>query len=88
MKDTSLMAYSTIYPFLGERQSQIVDALHGYGFPMNNAMLSKMLSLPINQITGRTNELVKKGIVEDIGKHRCPISGRATYFWVLKDVPK
>ena len=43
-----------------------------------------MLGLPINQITPRTNELVKMGLVVEDKKRSCDVSGRKAIAWMVK----
>ncbi|MBM7488094.1 DNA-binding Lrp family transcriptional regulator [Bradyrhizobium sp. USDA 3686] len=60
---TSLFAYQGIKSELPRRQRQVRDelALHA---DMTNGELAHALNIPINQITPRTNELRKSGIIE------------------------
>lgn len=60
MRQTSIISWKKLQPELGERQTQVLKALT---VPMSNRELSITLHLPINQVTPRTNELVKKKLV-------------------------
>jgi len=68
---------------LGERQQQVFK-----GFTKlqraTNLEVSRELKLPINQVTPRTNELVKMGLLEEKDKRKCKISGRKAIEWGLK----
>lgn len=54
---------------------------------VNNKMIGLALSLPINCVTGRCNDLQKKGLVEEDHRGPCPITlkntgkERNTIFW-------
>lgn len=80
MRSTSLDAYQEIKPELGARQQVVLDGIKKLGCP-TNLELSKYLYIPINQITPRTNELVKKGLVIECEKRQCSVSGRIAISW-------
>lgn len=80
MRDTSLLAYLDLE--LGPRQKQVLAIIRALGCPTNLEM-SKFLQIPINQITPRTNELVKLGFVKECEKRTCSISGRLAISWRL-----
>lgn len=48
---------------------------------MTNTEASTVIGLPINQITPRTNELVKLGRLKDAGRKKCSITGRTAIVW-------
>ena len=56
MQGTSLDAYRTIKVELNTRQQQVLDQLSVSG-SCSNEKLSRLLKLPINQITPRVLEL-------------------------------
>jgi len=80
IRQTSLEAYSRIKKELGKRQQEIYDGFLGNG-SCTNLELSKFLGIPINQITPRTNELVKQGYVKEYEKRKCSVSGRNAISW-------
>ena len=57
----SLKAYDDVIQNLAPRQQIVFEALRNN--PASNKTLSKRLGLPINQVTPRTLELRKKGLV-------------------------
>ncbi len=67
ISDTSMEAYKSILYGLGERQQVVYDMFKDIGFASNRE-ISVALDVPINQITPRTNELVKSGLVVRRGK--------------------
>jgi predicted transcriptional regulator len=79
MRETSLIAYDIVYSKISPRRKQVLECLENG--EMTNAMISKKLSLPINCITGRTNELVKMGLVVESYKDKCPITNNLAIFW-------
>ena len=85
MQQTSLDAYESIKPELPTRQQQVLNALGSIG-PMSNRQLSVELDLDINQITGRTRELVKLRSVYKYDKILDLISNLPVIRWAL--VPK
>lgn len=62
MDSNSLDAYNSIVENLGPRQQIIFEALRNN--PASNKTLAKRLGLEINQVTPRTLELRKKGLVK------------------------
>ncbi len=78
--ETSKNAFEEIRPTLGARQLQVYNAIQKLGCP-TNLEISNWLKLPINQITPRTNELVKGGYVAICEKRTCTISKRTAYSW-------
>lgn len=78
--DTSLDAYNSIKPELGDRQRVVLDVIRYLGNPTNTE-ISRYTGLPINIITPRTNELREKGLVVDAGKKECSVTGRIVYSW-------
>lgn len=83
MRSTSLDTYQQIKLELGDRQKMVLETIRILGCP-TNLELSKYLNIPINQITPRTNELVKLGIVTECEKRECSISHRTVYSWRIK----
>ena len=65
---------------LSTRQSAIymwIDMLKN----ATNLEISHKSHIPINQVTPRTNELVKMGYVEQFCKRTCKVSGRTAIAW-------
>jgi len=83
IKETSLNAYNEIKPELGDRQKMVYNAIRQLG-SVTNLELSRYLNIPINQITPRTNELVKIGFVTECEKRECSISHRTVWSWRIK----
>jgi len=65
MRDTSLMAYAELMESgkLQKMEKLVLQAFADLGGKATNYQVSEHLKLPINQITGRTNSLVKKSAV-------------------------
>ncbi len=82
MRQTSLQAYKSIKPGLNYRQEMVLDAFERLG-ALTNLEISCALGLPINQVTPRTNELVKKGLLFETGKRKCSVSGRNAIVWCI-----
>ena len=77
MDANSLDAYRSIVENLGPRQQIIFEALRNN--PASNKTLAKRLGLEINQVTPRTLELRKKGLVK---KMYCEIEdGHSATVW-------
>ncbi|MCF7861172.1 hypothetical protein K9M79_02915 [Candidatus Woesearchaeota archaeon] len=82
MNECSLHAYEEIKEELGERQLQVYSTIKELQYA-TNTMIAKYLNLPINCVTGRTNELRKKGIVEKSHISWDPITKNKATYWRL-----
>lgn len=83
MRQTSIRAYNEIKQELGRRQAEVLKALE----TLRNASdkeLARELGRPINSITPRRNELVKKGLVEEHRREPCSVTGRKVIKWRVK----
>ena len=83
MKSTSLEAYNNICNTLGERQQEIYDGFLANG-SCTNLELSHLLQIPINCVTPRTNELVKKGLIVKDKIRECNVTGNKEISWETK----
>ena len=81
--ETSKEAYDSIYDTLGQRQQEVYDGFLGNG-SCTNLELSHLMQIPINCVTPRTNELVKRGLIVEECKRVCNISGRRAISWKIK----
>lgn len=78
--DTSIDAFKGIQKEMGTRQIAVLNTFKELK-TATNLEVSKRMGLPINQVTPRTNELVKMGKVEACGKRKCQISGKFVKVW-------
>lgn len=86
---TSLLAFESIQPELGDRQWAVYRTIKKLS-PCNNIMISKYLNKPINEITPRTHELRKIKLLGDfvvVRSHiaKCNITKRQSQFWKIND---
>lgn len=82
-QQTSLEAFKEIKKELGQRQQEVYDGFLGNG-SCTNLEVSKLMGIPINCITPRTNELVKLGYVIKDCKRHCDVSGRLSISWKVR----
>lgn len=85
MLDTRLTAYLKIKPELGERQLSVLNALKELECA-TNTQIAKHLNLPINCVTGRTNELRKKGLVIYSHTSWDPLTRFKANYWICRGV--
>lgn len=84
VRDTSLHAYRTeIEPTLPDREKAVYDVLKAADENLTNNEVAARLNWTINRVTGRTNNLVKRGWVESDGKRPCRCTGRTCYAWKI-----
>lgn len=82
MQMTSLFAYYDIKN-LGAKQRAVYNIIEGG--PVCNLDIAERLGVPINQVTGRTNELVAKNLVEEAFKAPSKQTGRQAIYWRIKN---
>jgi len=87
MSNTSLEAFEKILPKIGLRQELVLEHLSWVG-DASNTMIAGSIKLPINCVTGRTNELRKKFLVEESHKGICPATGQRVSFWKITEKGK
>ena len=83
IQDTSLFAYAQATQNLGVKQKQVLDALR-YFSDATNAEIAARLNWPINRITPRCLELRGMGLILDMGKRRCKVTGSTAHAWKAK----
>jgi len=81
VQHTSIDAYYSLN--LSKRQSMIYYWINHLG-NATNLEISHRSKIPINQVTPRTNELVKIGLVEPFEYRKCGVSGRRVIAWRIR----
>lgn len=84
MQDTQLEAYNTLKN-INKKQNEVLTAVtESRGVALFD--LVSILGWPVNRITGRLNELVKAGIIEDSGERKLnPQTKKRAIVWKLKE---
>lgn len=77
MTSTSLEAYKKINEdgIVGQQAEEILNFLKEHGEPMTNKEIQKSTGLEISSVSGRVNDLKKRGLVEVVGKRPCGVTG-------------
>lgn len=83
IRDTSLEAYQSILGDITNRQMAVLRCL--LKSPKTNKQISEILERPINEITPRVGELVKKGLVKAIGKVKDKITNKSVTVWAVNE---
>jgi len=85
VRQTSIDVYLKIKEngLLPKMQSVIFERLYNHG-PMTAAECMQDLHLPSNQ-SGRFTELRKKGVIQEIGKRHCTVTGHKVIEWDVTD---
>ena len=83
LQDTSLQAFSEIWPDLGDRQRRVFEAIHILGACCNQR-IADYLNWPINCVCGRVKELRDKGLVVEAGRAKNRF-GRAVHLWRVSE---
>ncbi len=79
-QQSSIDAYLSVIPSIGERQRAVYAALAKIG-PASNMEIAQYLRWSVNQVTPRIFELRKIGWVIDDGLRECKITGRVVHVW-------
>lgn len=86
VQQTSLFAFKTILPKLGERQREVLAVFENNPYRnYTNMELSKELGWGINRITGRVKELRDDDVLEEKEKRLCSETGFYVKAWGLKE---
>ena len=76
VRQTSLAAFYRISDEkLGRRQKEVYDAIKNAEGPICDHEIARILGRPINTLTARRNELVKKGLVRKAYREKYPKEG-------------
>ena len=81
IQQTSLLAYEDLKPSLQKREAQVLEVIKKAKAGITNNEISRYLHLPINCITGRTNTLVKKGLVYNLQKRPDLYTKKLSFVW-------
>jgi hypothetical protein len=87
IQDTSLKSWYAVQSSLHRSQKQVLDCLRTQP-NATDAEINHMLRWnAINRITPRRGELVALGLVEEVGKRKCRITGRTAIAWKAVSMP-
>jgi DNA-binding Lrp family transcriptional regulator len=85
MRQTSIEAYFSLdKPKINQRQKQVLEALEEIA-PANDRQISEHSHLPINVVTPRRGELLKKGLIKE-AYINVDVTGRRATYWSPKDM--
>ena len=86
MRDTSIIAFKELKESgeINRMEGVVLQALADLKGAATNAQLSLHLDIPINQVTGRTNSLEKKNIIEAHRQVRNPVTKKLNWEWKIK----
>ena len=76
-------SYHLLDKSLGEKQLSVLLTIARSGDGLSNSDIAKTLNIPINRVTGRTNELCKLGVVGEAGRKFDESTGRNVTIWNL-----
>lgn len=83
IQPTSLEAYDSIKPELGNIQQEVYDTIEK--FPtVSNLDISRILNKPINSITPRVKELRDMNLVYYVGTKKDRITNRSVMCWNVR----
>lgn len=86
MRQTSLLAFHSLSNVqISQRQKQVLEALQEIQ-PATNRMVSEHSKIPINVVTPRMGELVKRKLVEQAHVGYDQLHRKAIFWKVTEDV--
>ena len=80
IRDSSLEAFEDIQDGLTNRQQEVFDVFAKSPTPLCDAQIAEILRWPINCVTPRRGELVKKNWLIDCGRKQIPNKKVAPHF--------
>lgn len=81
IQQTSMNAFFGMHKKIGRKQRFVLEAIKKNG-PINNLGLSRILNIPINQVTPRVLELRQLEMVRLYGAAPDPVTKRNNLWWV------
>ena len=85
IQQTSIQAYQDIKnTSLNQRQIEVYNCINNSIYGLTNKLISKKIGKPINEITPRTNELVKMGLIKEGFKAVDKYSTKKAIWWETK----
>lgn len=87
MQQTSIEAFQKVLPKIGMRQRQVLEHLSWIN-DATDAMIGASIKLPINCITNRRGEILKKGLIEKSRVDVCLCTGGTATYWKITEKGK
>jgi hypothetical protein len=82
IRQTSLLAYEMMKPMLSTRYVEYLDSLKKIGHPSTDLEVSRFSGhVDPNYFRPRRNELVKLGLIIEVGKRECSVSKKTSLVW-------
>jgi DNA-binding MarR family transcriptional regulator len=79
VNQTSIWSYHSLDD-LNNRQREVLRVIRKFG-QASNRQIARELDTDISSVTGRTNELVAKGLVVESHKERDPRTNKTVTIW-------
>ena len=78
VKDTSWQAYQEILRggVAVKQAEKVLQVINYFPEGVTRAQLAQGMSMPINSVCGRVNELLKAEVIYVSGTGKCPVTGR------------
>jgi len=70
------------------QRDQVLEVLRQASEPLTNREIATALGLEPSTVSARRNELIKMGLVRQVGRRKCRVSGFTALTWALKEVAK
>lgn len=85
VRDTSIQAYEGVMPTIGKRQALVLGVLQR-SEPMSNSEIARELGWEINKVTPRVKELRDSGLVIEMDRRTCRVTGMNVLTWSVPRV--
>lgn len=79
-RSTAIDSYYSVIDKLPTKRRNVFNAIKELS-SASNLDIASHLRIPINQVTPRTNELVKLGVVEEDCRKESPVTGKRVIYW-------
>ncbi len=88
MRETSLEAYGEL-PQLGNMQRRVLESIIGFNlsneYPTDREVVRDLKMSDPNRVRPRRNELMEAGVVVEVGKKVCPVTGKKALTWKIAE---
>ena len=81
VQDTSIQSYKEIIPKLGDKQQEVYDAILYLKYATDHEVANFLEYSDPNKVRPRRFELVELGLITEIGRRECGITGKSAIVW-------
>ena len=87
VRETSIMSYKELIEsdLISSRQATILNGIKWLGVCSDSEIMRFLGAKDRNFVSPRRKELLDSGVIEDVGKRSCLVTGRTVFVWKIRD---